>query len=300
MATTRPLPHCQLKPMPSSFPSLTEFLADPIAKRALLACLLIGFSNGFVSAFVVLRKSALKVGTLSHALLPGIALAVLLAGLTQWSALTGAVFAALIVGLGSIFLSRTSRLDQDTSMGILYTTAFAVGYLILSQLNIRQKLDEWLFGSIVGMANSDMWIAFGISALAVISLTALQRPLLIYLFEPNIAASLGVPVRFLNYATFAIVILVLISSLQAVGCILSVGLMVAPAATVYLLTNDARTLFWGGGLIGALGSIAAFFISYPLGWSVSATIIMVLGSIFLLAYVFSPKYGLFGRRRGRG
>ncbi len=279
-----------------SFPSLTDFLNEPIARRALLACLMIGFGNGFVSAFVVLRKSALKVGTLSHALLPGIAVAVLMAGLTQWSALGGAVLAALFVGLGSIFLSRTSRLDQDTAMGILYTTAFAGGYLILTQLNVRQKLDEWLFGSIVGMADSDMWIAYGISAFAVLSLTALQRPLLIYLFEPNIAASLGVPVRFLSYATFAVVILVLISSLQAVGCILSVGLMVAPAATVYLLTNNARALFWGGGLIGALGSVAAFFISYPLGWSVSATIIVVLGSLFLLAYIFSPKYGFFAKR----
>lgn len=277
--------------------TLTDFIvSEPIAQRALLACLIIGFANGFVSAFVVLRKSALKVGTLSHALLPGIALAVLVAGLSQWSALAGAVFAALIVGLGSIFLSRTSRLDQDTSMGILYTTAFAGGYLILTQLNVRQKLDEWLFGSIVGMADSDMWIAFGISALAVLLLTALQRPLLIYLFEPNIAASLGVPVRFLNYATFGITILVLISSLQAVGCILSVGLMVAPAATVYLLTNNARTLFWGGGLIGALGSVAAFLLSYPLGWSVSASIIVVLGALFLLAYIFSPRYGLFSKR----
>jgi len=282
--------------MPADLPSLSEFLSEPIAKRALLACLMIGFANGFVSAFVVLRKSALKIGTLSHALLPGIALAVLMVGLTQWSALAGAIFAALIVGLGSIFLSRTSRLDQDTSMGILYTTAFAGGYLILTQLNVRQKLDEWLFGSIVGMADSDMWIAFGISVVAVLTLTALQRPLLIYLFEPNIAASLGVPVRFLNYATFAVTILVLISSLQAVGCILSVGLMVAPAATVYLLTNNARALFWGGGLIGAFGSVAAFFLSYPLGWSVSATIILVLGALFLLAYIISPRYGLFSRR----
>ena len=281
-----------------SLPTLADFLAEPIAKRALLACVMIGFSNGFVSAFVVLRKSALKVGTLSHALLPGIALAVLVAGLTQWSLLGGAVFAALIVGLGSVFLSRTSRLDQDTAMGILYTTAFAGGYIILQRLSVRQKLDEWLFGSIVGMADSDLWIAFGISVVAVLTLTALQRPLLIYLFEPNIAASLGVPVRLLNYATFAVVILVLVSSLQAVGCILSVGLMVAPAATVYLLTDNARTLFWGGGIIGAIGSVTAFFLSYPLGWSVSATIILVLGAFFVLAYVFSPRYGLirWGRR----
>lgn len=271
--------------------TLTEFLHEPIAKRALLACLMIGFSNGFVSAYVVLRKSALKIGTLSHSLLPGLALAVLIFGLTQWSALAGAVFAAMMVGLGSLFVARTSRIDQDTALGILYTAAFAGGYILLSRMSVRQKLDEWLFGSIVGMSNADLWIAFGISALAVLTLTALQRPLLILLFEPNVAASLGVPVLFLNYALFGVVILVLISSLQAVGCILSVGLMVAPAATVYLFSNNAKTLFWGGGIIGAFGSVAAFFLSYPLGWHISSTIIVVLGGLFLLAYIFSPRYG---------
>jgi manganese/iron transport system permease protein/iron/zinc/copper transport system permease protein len=277
--------------------SFTDFLSEPIAKRALLACMMIGFSNGFVSAFVVLRKSALKVGTLSHALLPGLALAVLCFGLTQWSALAGAIFAAMFVGLGSIFVARTSRLDQDTAMGILYTTAFAGGIVLLTGMQMRQKLDEWLFGSIVGMADSDLWIAFGISAIAVLTLTMLQRPLLIFLFEPNVAASLGVPVRLLNYALFAVVILVLISSLQAVGCILSVGLLVAPAATIYLFSNNARILFIGGGLIGALGSTTAFFLSYPLGWHISSTIVLVLGTFFTIGYIFSPRYGLFASRR---
>jgi len=280
--------------MPATF---TDFLQEPIARRALLACAMIGFANGFTSAFVVLRKSALKVGTLSHGLLPGIALAVLLFGLTQWSALAGAVFAALFIGLGSVFVAQTSRLDQDTALSILYTAGFAGGFIILSKLNVRQKLDEWLFGSIVGMADADLWIAFGISVIAVLTLTALQRPLLIYLFESNVAASLGVPVKFLNYATFGIVILVLISSLQAVGCILSVGLLVAPAATVYLFSNDARALFLGGGIIGATGSVLAFFLSYPLGWHISSTIVLVLGVFFMLAYIFSPRYGLFSKRR---
>lgn len=280
--------------------TFADFLSEPIAKRALLACALIGFSNGFTSAFVVLRKSALKVGTISHGLLPGIALAVFFFGLTQWSALAGAVFAALFIGLGSLFVARTSRLDQDTALGILYTAGFAGGYILLTRLNVRQKLDEWLFGSIVGMADSDLWIAFGISVIAVLALTALQRPLLIFLFEPNVAASLGVPVRFLNYATFGIVILVLISSLQAVGCILSVGLLVTPAATVYLFSNSARSLFLGGGIIGMLGSVTAFFLSYPLGWHISSTIILVLGVLFVIAYICSPRYGLFSKRKQGG
>ena len=90
----------------------------------------------------------------------------------------------------------------------------------------------------------------------------------------------------------------LVSSLQAVGAFLTLGLLVAPAATMYLLTDRATWLFWGGGLLGGLGAIAAFFLSYPLGWHLGATIIVVLGSLFLLAYIFSPKYGLL-RHRGK-
>jgi manganese transport system permease protein len=271
---------------------LAEYLSQPIPQRALLACLMIGFANGFVSGYVVLRRSSLQLGTISHSLLPGIAFAVLLFGLSDLSTLIGAVIAALIVGLGAVLLTRTSRLDQDTATGILYTTAFAIGLLILKS----QSLDEWLFGSIASMADADLWMAYVISLIAVISLTAMQRPLLIFLFEPNVAASLGVPVRVLNYVLFGIVILVLVTSLQAVGCILSIGLLTTPAATIYLLTDDAKALFWGGGLLGAAGSVAAFFLAFATGWKIGPSIIVLQGVIFLAAYVLSPKYGLISLR----
>ena len=263
-----------------------------ITRRALLACLLIGFANGYVSAFVVLKKSALKVGTLSHGLLPGIAVAVAVFGLFSWSVLAGALFAALLIGLGSLFVARTSRIDQDTALAILYTAAFGGGLVLVSRLGIRGELDKWLFGGLMAMSDADLWIAYGISAVAVITLTALQRPLLILLFEPNVAASLGIPVRALNYALLTLVILVLVSSLQAVGCILSVGLLVAPAATVYMLSDRASSLIWGGGILGAVGSAGAFVLSYELEWPAGSTIAMVFGALFALAYLFSPKYGL--------
>lgn len=274
-----------------------EYMSGPLPRRALMACVLFGFANGFMSGFVVLKKSALKMGTLSHGLLPGIALAVLFMGLTQWTALAGAVIAALFIGLGSLFMSRTSRLDQDTAMAILYTSAFAGGLILLQNLATTQKLSEWLFGSITGISDSDLWIAFATAALAVLTLTVLQRPLLIYLFEANVAASLGVPVRALNYTLFGIMILMLLSSLQAVGCILSLGLMVTPGATVYLCSDNTRTIFLGGGILGAFGATSAFFLTYLLGWNIGSTIVLVLGVMFGVAYIFSPKYGLFANHR---
>lgn len=274
-----------------------QFLGEPIAQRSLWACAVIGFANGFVSALVVLKRSSLQIGTISCALLPGIALAILLFGLMQVSILIGAVLAGLMVGLGSIFMSRTSKVDQDTALSIIHTTAFAIGYIILVQLGLQQKVDDWLFGSIMSMGNTDLWIAYGISAVAVLSITTLRRPLLIYLFDSKAAAAMGIPTRAFNYGIFALIILVLVSSLQAVGAFLTLGLLVAPAATMYLLTNRAWLMFWGGGLIGGLGSVAAFFLSYPLGWHLGATIIVVLGACFLLAYIFSPKYGLLRKNR---
>ena len=275
-----------------------QFLSEPLAQRSLWACGVIGFSNGFVSALVVLRRSSLQIGTLSCALLPGIALAILVFGLFQLSILLGAVLAGLMVGLGSLFVSRTSRMDHDTALSVLHTTAFALGYIILIGLGLQQKVDDWLFGNIMSMGNADLWIAYAIGAVAVLSITALQRPLLIFLFDPRSAATMGIPTRVLNYGIFSLIILVLVSSLQAVGAFLTLGLLVAPAATMYLLTDRATLLFWGGGLIGGLGAIGAFFLSYPLGWHLGATIIVVLGGIFLLAYAFSPRYGLL-RRRGK-
>jgi manganese/iron transport system permease protein/iron/zinc/copper transport system permease protein len=274
-----------------------QFLGEPIAQRSLWACAVIGFANGFVSALVVLKRSSLQIGTISCALLPGIALAILLFGLMQVSILIGAVLAGLLVGLGSLFVSRTSKVDHDTALSIIHTTGFAIGYIILVQLGLQQKVDDWLFGSIMSMGNADLWIAYGISALAVISITALRRPLLIYLFDARAAAAMGIPTRAFSYGIFALIILVLVSSLQAVGAFLTLGLLVAPAATMYLLTNRAGMMFWGGGIIGGLGSVTAFFLSYPLGWHLGATIIVVLGAIFLLAYIFSPKYGLLKTKR---
>jgi manganese transport system permease protein len=279
--------------------ALWVFLSEPTPERTMLArtlvaCGLIGFSNGFVSGYIVLRRSALEIGTLSHAIFPGL----VGLGLNQWVGLLGAVGAALLVGLGSLFVSRSSRIDQNTALSILYTTAFAGGLLLLPHFQEGQKLkDNWLFGSVSVMSNADLWIAFGISATALLVLTACQRPLLVLLFDPPVAASLGVPVRLMNYLLFGIVILVLVSSLQAVGCILSVGLLVTPAATVYLLTNDARALFWGGGLVGAGSCLAAVAVGFWLNWSFSSTIILILGGLFFMALLWSPRYGIIMRRK---
>ena len=101
----------------------------------------------------------------------------------------------------------------------------------------------------------------------------------------------------ISYGIFTLIILVLVSSLQAVGAFLTLGLLVGPAATVYMLTNKPSHLFWGGGIIGGLGSLLAFYLSFPLGWHLGATIILVLGTFFCAAYLYSSRCGLLKQRR---
>ncbi len=274
---------------------LLEPLRHDFNQRAILAALMIGCTNGYASAFVVLRKSALKVGSLSHALLPGIAVAIMVAGLHDWSAFLGALFAALLIGLGSLAVSRGSRLDQDSALAILYTAAFSGGIILLRRLGVTQEMDEWLFGNIMGLRDSDLWTNFWISCGALGILTALHRPLLMTLFDAEVAATLGVPVRALNYLLLALLIVVLISSLQAVGCMLAVGLLVAPAATIYLLTDSTNALFWGGALLGGLAASFAVLAGWWLNIEQGPAIVLVLGAVFAAAFLLGPKYGLLAR-----
>jgi manganese transport system permease protein len=294
MRRTAPRPNSSL---PISEP--LDLLSNPFYQRALAAALLIGFANGFFSGFVVLRRNALSVSALSHTMLPGIAFGILVTGaLTQASAFVGALFAALMVGLGSVAVARGNRVAQGTALAVIYTTAFAAGVAILPRLDTRQELEHWLFGDIMAVGNSDLWIAFGTGAFTLIIANLLMRPMLLTLFEPNVAAAQGVPVRVMHYLQFTLLVLALVSSLQAVGCVLSVGMLIAPAATVSLLTDKTTALFWGGGAIGGGGAVAGVLLAAYLDLAPGPVIVMLLGILFLAAWIFSPKYGAVSLRRG--
>jgi len=265
---------------------------NPFFQRALLSGTLIGFANGFFSGFVNLRRQSLSVSALSHTMLPGIALGIWVTGmLTQTNAFLGALFACLMVGLGSVLVGRNSRIPQSTALAILYTSSFAAGVAALPHLPVQTELEHWLFGDILTVTDSDLYIVFAISAFTLIMANLFMRPLLLTLFEPNVAAAQGVPVRSMQYLTFTMLILMLVGSLQSVGCVLSVGLLVAPAAIMVLYTNNTSLLFWGGGAIGAFCSCFGILISPLFDIPSGPAIVIVLGAVFLLSFVFSPKYG---------
>lgn len=276
-----------------------EWLSEPFSNhfmlRALLACALIGFTNGFLGAFVVLRRLALMADSLSHSLLPGLAVGVMLFGLAPTGLFVGALFAALFVAIGAQLLARNSRIKEDTALGILYTVAFSLGVVLISFVKVRVSLLHYLFGNILGVSDQDLWVSYGISLVIIPLLVALQRPLMLTLFDPAVALSQGVRVHALNFVLMISLVLTMVASLQAVGVILLLGLLIAPAATVYLLCDSYSGMLWGGGVLGMIGSCSGLLASYWLGLPSGACIVLVLGLIFCVAYLFSPRYGLVPR-----
>jgi ABC-type Mn2+/Zn2+ transport system permease subunit len=277
---------------------LTEPFHHEFMRRVIVGGALVGFTNGFLGAFVVLRRLALMADSLSHSLLPGLALGVMIAGGLVPSALfIGGLVAAMIVALGAQLLARSSRLKEDTALGALYTVAFSLGIVLIAFVKVRVDLLHYLFGNILGLSNSDLWLIYFISLLVVPLLAALQRPLLLTLFDPAVAASQGVAVNALSFVLMVCLVLTMIASLQAIGVIMLLGLLIIPAATVYLLCDSYPAMLWGGGAIGAFGSCTGLLLSYRLNLPSGACIVLVLGVIILLAYLFSPRYGLIRRLR---
>ncbi len=279
---------------------LIEPFTHEFMLRALVGGALIGFTNGFVGTFVVLRRMALMADSLSHSMLPGLALSVMVFGLAPAGLFGGGLLAALFVALGAQLISRSSRLKEETALAILYTVAFSLGLVLLTFVKVRVSLMHYLFGNILGLSNDDLWISYGVALVTIPLLAALQRPFLVLLFEPAVARSQGVRVGVFNLLLAVVLVVTMVSSLKAVGVILMLGLLIAPAATVYLLCDSFPAMLWGGGAIGMVGSVLGLILSYRISNLPSgAAIVLVLGVIFFLAYLFSPRYGVLRHLRKR-
>ncbi len=269
-------------------------------RRALVGGALIGFTNGFLGSFIILRRMSLMADALSHSMLPGLAIGLVLFGLHPGGLFLGGIVAAFLVAMGAMLLARASRLKEDASLAILYTVAFSVGVVLLQFVPTSVDLKHYLFGNILGLGDTDLWIAYAVTLAVVPGLVLLLRPLVLTLFDPTVARSQGVKVDALHVVLIAASVLTMISSAQSIGVVLMLGLLVTPAATLYLLTDKFSTMLWGGAFLGSAGSVLGLLISYRFDRVPSgAAIVLVLGVCFLIAWAFGPRYGLLARLRKR-
>lgn len=275
---------------------MDDLLRHEFVTRALLGALLIGLTNGFLGAWVLLRRMALTTEALSHAMFPGLALALILFGMCPTALVFGGLCSAGIVAGCAEMISRSTRLKQDAAMGILYAIAYALGVTLISLYQVPLDLEHWLFGNPFALSSGDLYFSYGVALVIIPLLIALERPLMLTVFDEDVARTLRVPVRAMHFLIVACLVVSAVGAFQAAGVVPVVALLVAPAATMRLITNNVTLMIYGSAALGALGAVLGILLTFLCdGNSGGAFMALTQGLFFFLALVFAPTHGIFWR-----
>lgn len=272
---------------------LFELLHFEFMRDALLVGLVVATVCAVLSCFLVLKGWSLMGDAVSHAVLPGIVLAYI-AGIPV---AIGAFFAGLFCAVSTGFIKQNSRVKEDTVMGVVFTGLFAFGLVLFSQTNSDMHLDHILIGNILGITTSQFWQALGLGGFVLLVTLILRRDLLLICFDPAQARVMALPEKFLTYLLLSLLSLAIVASLQAVGIILVVAMLVTPGSIAHLWTDrfDRMVLIAVASSTGS--TVAGIFISYHLDADPGACIVLTQASVFLWSLLFAPKYGIL--RQGR-
>jgi ABC-type Mn2+/Zn2+ transport system permease subunit len=268
-------------------------LQYPFMLRGLAAAALVGVVCAVVGTYVVLRGMAFFGDALAHAILPGIAVGYLVSGGASaplfWWALAAAVVSAL--GIGSI--SRGTQIKEDTAIGIIFASMFALGIALISTVrSYTVDLTHFLFGDVLGVNATDLWLIGIFGGLIVLAVVAFYKEFLVLSFDPVLAATLRLPSRLLENLLLILIAMAIVVSLQTVGVALMVAMLVTPAATAYLLTRRLPVMMALAALFGALSGGAGLYLSYYVSVASGAAIVLVCTAFFGLALLFGPARGL--------
>ena len=273
--------------------ALLEPLGHAFFVRALLAAALVGTVCAVVGTFVVLRGLAFIGDAISHAAFPGVVVAFLLKG----PYLLGAGIAAVATALAIGWVSRRARIRADTAIGVLFAGTFALGVFLFSTIQgYVADLFSFLFGYLLSTTVEDLVGLAILGALVLGTVAVLWKELLYATFDPLGAAASGLRVDRLESLFLALVALTIVISLQAVGIILVVAMLVTPAATAQLLAVRFGRLMAVAVVVGVGASIVGLYLSYWLDAASGATIVLVETAAFLAALALGPRTGLLARR----
>lgn len=272
--------------------SILEFIHDIIqydfVRKALFSSLMVGVICGVVGCFIVLRGLALMGDAISHAIVPGVALSFIL----SINLFYGAVAAGVLAALGIGYVKQNSRLKMDSSIGIIFTTFLAVGVLLIRYAKSGIKLDNLLFGSITSIQNSDMWLTLVIGALVLLFVLLFYKELQVSTFDPIMAAAYGLPTGLIHYALMVLLTLVTVASMQTVGVILVISLLITPASTAYLLTNRLSLMLLLSAIFGVISTLTGLYYSFAYDLESGAVIVIAAFILFVAAFFLSPKEGV--------
>ncbi len=266
--------------------------------RGLAASVIVGVVCAVVGVYVVLRGMAFFGDALAHAVLPGLALGYLLSGSNRgtlfWWALGAAVLVALAVGR----ISKHAKIREDTAIGILFASMFALGIALISTVrSYSVDLSHFLFGNVLGVSTRELVLTAVFGAVILLTIFLFYKEFLVLSFDPILAATLRLPSGMLNNILFILMALTVSVAMQTVGVSLMVAMLVTPAATATLITRR----LWQGMLvsagIGAFSSVTGLYLSYYFNIVSGSAIVLTATAIFLLVFLFQPRRGVVWKRR---
>ena len=262
---------------------ITTPLAYPFMVKAIIVSSVVGAVCAVLSCFLILKGWSLLGDAVSHAVLPGVVIAYILGIPFFLGAFVFALLAVLIIGL----VKDNSKIKEDAVMGIVFTTLFALGLVLISRTPSSIDLMHVLFGYVLGISNGDAWITVIASLVILAVILAFRRTLLLFCFDPMHTQSIGIPSRFIHYALLVLLAVTITISMQTVGIILVIAMLITPGSTAFLLTKKFSNMLWIATFSSVFSSIVGAYGSYYLDVSTGGLIVFIQGMIFIFAFIYS-------------
>lgn len=276
---------------------MLQILLEPFAYeymiKAIVLSSLVGGVCAFLSSYLMLKGWSLIGDALSHAVVPGVAVAYAL-GLPY---AVGAFFSGVLAALAILWVKSITKLREDAVIGFIFTTFFALGLFIISLNPTSVNVQEIIFGNILGIADEDVWQVVIVMGISLLFLLVFWKDLLLVFFDEIHAKAVGLSPKFYRLMFFSLLSACVVAALQTVGAILVIAMVITPGATAYQLTDRFRPMILMAGVIGVLTSGLGVYLSYYLDGATGGVIVSLQTILFLLAFLFSPKFGVLKRRQ---
>ncbi|HCY7717984.1 TPA: metal ABC transporter permease [Staphylococcus aureus] len=260
--------------------------------RALITSIIVGIVCGTVGSLIVLRGLSLMGDAMSHAVLPGVALSFLF-GIPMF---VGALITGMIASIFIGYITSSSKTKPDAAIGISFTAFLASGIIIISLINTTTDLYHILFGNLLAITNSAFLTTIAIGSIVLILIIIFYRPLMISTFDPTFSRMSGLNTTLLHYFVMLLLSLVTVASIQTVGIILVVALLITPASTAFLISKKLYSMMIIASLISVISSIVGLYYSYIYNIPSGATIVLCTFVIYIITLFFTK----FTNRKKRG
>jgi manganese/zinc/iron transport system permease protein len=275
---------------------------DPNTQWILLGCMLLGLSSGVIGSFAYLRKQSLMGDALSHAALPGVCIAFMLSGSKSILLfLIGAAATGIVATFGIGYITRNTRVKQDSALAIVLSVFFGFGIVLLTQIQHsgsgnQSGLDKFLFGQAASMMFSDVIVMTAISIVLISVCALLFKEFKLLSFDPGFARGIGYPVAFLDQLIMFLIVIAVVVGIQAVGVVLMSALLITPAVSARYWTEKLGIMVVLSGLFGACSGLVGTFISAN-GNNLPTGPLTVLAStsLFVISVVAAPSRGILSK-----